>query len=71
MRFFFEARPNSLKLLDQFLVYQSGVSERRAFVFYLHRASLMEHLLRECDLFEGYLVPPSAGAAWNLDCDHR
>ena len=45
VRFFFEAHPNSLKLLDQFRFRQAGVSERRAFSFYLDRASLVEHLL--------------------------
>jgi hypothetical protein len=44
-RFFFEAHPNSLKFLDQFLVHQTGESEGRAFIFYVHRAPLVEHLL--------------------------
>ena len=43
--FFFEAHPDLLKLLDYFLIHQAGVSERRAFIYYLDRASLMEHLL--------------------------
>jgi len=30
----------------------------------------MEHLLGECDLFEGYLVPPPAGVAGDLNCDN-
>lgn len=69
-RFFFQAHPNSLKLLDEFRVRQAGVSERRTFSFYLDRASLMEHILRERDLFECNLVPPPAGAAWDLNCDN-
>jgi len=61
-RFFFQAHPNSLKLLDEFRFRQAGVSERRTFSFYLNRASLVEHILRERDLFECNLVPPPAGA---------
>ena len=40
------------------MIHQAGVSKRRAFIYYLDRASLVEHLLRERDLFEGHLVPP-------------
>ena len=47
MRILFETRPNSLKLLDYFLMHQAGVSERRAFTLYLDWAALMHYLLRE------------------------
>ena len=68
-RFFFQAHPNSLKLLDEFRFRQAGVSERRTFSFYLNRASLVEHILRERDLFECNLVPPPQ-ALWDLNCDN-
>lgn len=68
--FLFEEQPDFLKFLDQFLIHQVGISERWAFIDYLNRASLVEHLLREYDLFKGYLVPPPASATWDLDRDN-
>jgi hypothetical protein len=58
-----------LKFLDYFLIHHAGISERRALTLYLDWTSLMEHLLREEDLFEAHLIPTAAAAAWDLNCD--
>jgi hypothetical protein len=68
MRFFFEARPDLLNVLRQIAVNETGVEQLRALCLCPNWAAIMHHALRECDLFEGDFVWPSAGLARNLDC---